>query len=67
MTLMQAQKEVSRFSTSLRLVKDSQWGEFQVRVKGLPEATYHTDCIEDAIATARSMARVIFATTGGRA
>jgi len=67
MTLAQAQREVSRFSTSLRLVKDTQWGEFQVRVKGLPEATYFTDCLEDAVATARSMARTIFSTTGGRA
>jgi hypothetical protein len=67
MTLAQAQREVSRFSTSLRLVKDYNYGEFQVRVKGLPEATYFTDCIEDAVNTARSMAREIASHFGGRA
>ena len=34
---------------------DSEWQEYQVRIAGKPDATYHTTDKEDAIATAQHM------------
>lgn len=34
---------------------DTEWEEYQVRIAGMPKATYHTDDREDAIRTAQVM------------
>ena len=34
---------------------DTEWDEYQVRIKGQPKATYHTDDREDALRTAQHM------------
>lgn len=34
---------------------EPEWGEYQVRIKGSPDATYHTDGRKDAIDTAEVM------------
>jgi len=37
------------------VLHDADWEEYQVRIKGSPDATYHTDALDDALATAEWM------------
>ena len=43
--------------TSVRIYRDSEWNEWQVRIPGAPDATYHTDDRRDALSTAEVMLR----------
>ena len=37
--------------------RDSEWDEYQVRIKGAPDATYFTPDKDDALATATRMVK----------
>ena len=43
-------------NADVKVYRDAEWDEYVVKVKGKPEASYHTDDKQDALATANIMA-----------
>lgn len=48
-------KKVAQASDIISVHFDSEWDEYQVKVKGRPDATYFTDDLDDALDTAAAM------------
>lgn len=59
LTLSQAQKQAS--SLGMTIKRDAEWGEYVVYPKGSPghDGKYHTDDLEDAMLSAKNMAKTM--------
>lgn len=48
-------KKVKQVTQRITIWYSDEWDEYQVKVKGIPDATYHTDDKQDAVDTAAHM------------